>query len=43
MLRPFYLQLRDATVFKWTPELQQTLERVKKEITDGTLRIAIPN
>ena len=42
-LRPFYLQLRDTTDFKWTPELQQTFDRVKKELTDGTLRLAIPN
>ena len=43
ILRPFYLQLRDTTDFKWTPELQQTFDRVKKELTDGTLRLAIPN
>ena len=30
-------------VFKWTPELQQTFDRVKKELTDGTLCLAIPN
>ena len=42
-MRPFYLQLRDATDFKWTPELQQAFDRVKKEFTDGTLRLAIPN
>ena len=43
ILRPFYLQLRDTTDFKWTPELQQTFDRVKKELTDGTLRLANPN
>ena len=43
ILRPFYLQLRDTTDFKWTPELQQIFDRVKKELTDGTLRLAIPN
>ena len=44
ILRLFYLQLRDTTDFKWTPELQQTFDRVKKELTDGTLRLlAIPN
>ena len=43
ILRPFYLQLRDTTDFKWTPELQQTFDRIKKELTDGTLRLAIPN
>ena len=43
ILRPFYHQLRDTTDFKWTPELQQTFDRVKKEATDGTLRLAIPN
>ena len=42
-LRPFYLQLKDTTDFKLTPELQQTFDRVKKELTDGTLRLAIPN
>ena len=31
------------TDFKWTPELQQTFDRTKKELTDGTLRKAIPN
>ena len=41
--RPFYLQLRDNTDFKWTPELQQTFYRVKKKLTDGKLRLAIPN
>ena len=30
-------------VFKWTPELQPTFDRVKKELTDGTLRLAMPN
>ena len=29
--------------FKWTPEQQQTFDRVKKELTDGTLHLAIPN
>ena len=43
ILRPFYLQLWDTTDFKGTPELQQTFDRVKKELTDGTLRLAIPN
>ena len=43
ILRAFYLQLRDTTDFKWTPDLQQTFDRVKKELTDGTLRLAIPN
>ena len=42
-LRLFCLQLRDTTDFKWTPELQQTFDRVKQELTDGTLRLAIPN
>ena len=42
-MRPFYLQLRDTTDFKWTPELQQTFDRVKKEFTDRTLRLAIFN
>ena len=32
ILRPFYLQLRDTTDFKWTPELQQTFDRVKKNL-----------
>ena len=41
--RPFYFQLPDTTDFKWTPELQQTFDRVKKELTDGKLRLAIPN
>ena len=41
--RPFYLQLRDTTDFKWTSALQQTFDRVKKELTDGPLRLAIPN
>ena len=39
----FFLQLRDTTDFKWTPELQQTFDTVKKELTDGTLRPAISN
>ena len=26
-----------------TPELQQIFERVKKELTDGTISLAIPN
>ena len=43
ILQPFYLQLRDTTDFKWTPELQQRFDRVKKEFTDGTLRLASPN
>ena len=43
ILRPFYLQLRDTTDFKWTPELQQTFDRVKKELTDATHSLAIPN
>ena len=43
ILRTFYFQLRDPTYFKWTPELQQIFDRVKKELTDGTLRLAIPN
>ena len=30
ILRLFYVQLRDTTDFKWTPELQQTFDRVKK-------------
>ena len=42
-LRLFYLQLRDTTDFKRTPELQQTFDRVKNQLTDGTLRLAIPN
>ena len=41
--RRFYLQLRDTTDFKCTPELQQTFDRVKKELTDRTLLLAIPN
>ena len=32
ILRPFYLQPRDTTDFKWTPELQQTFIRVKKNL-----------
>ena len=32
IFRPFYLQLRDTTDFKWTPELQQTFDRVKKNL-----------
>ena len=43
ILRPFYLQFRDTTDFTWTPELQQTFERIKKKRTDGTLRLALPN
>ena len=43
ILRAFYLQLRDTTDFKCTPELQQTFDKVKKELTDATLRFAIPN
>ena len=43
IFRPFYLQLRDTTDLKWTPELQQTFAIVKRELTDGTLRLAIPN
>ena len=43
ILQPFCLQLRDTKNFKWTPELQQTFDRVKKELTDGTHRLAIPN
>ena len=43
ILRPFYLQLQDTTDFKRTAELQQTFDRVKKELKDGTLRFAIPN
>ena len=43
VLRFFNLQLRDTTDLKWTAKLQQTFDRVKKEITDGTLRLAIPN
>ena len=39
----FYLQLRDTTDFKWTPEPERTFDRIKKELTDGTLRLAIPN
>ena len=42
-LRCFYLQLRDTADFKWTPELQQKFDRVQKELTDRTLRLAIPN
>ena len=42
-LRPFCQQLRDTVDFKWTPQLQQKFNRVKKELTDGTLRLAIPN
>ena len=30
-------------IFIWTAELQQTFDRMKKELTDGTLRLAIPN
>ena len=36
------MQLRGTTDFKWTSELQQTFDRVK-ELTDGTLRLAIRN
>ena len=43
ILRPFYLQLRDTTDFTWTPKLQQLFDRVKKELTDGKLRLANPN
>ena len=39
----FYLQFRNTVDFKWTPELQQNLDRVKKELTDGKLRFVIPN
>ena len=42
-LRPFYLQLRDKAEFKWTLELQQTFDKIKTELTDGTIRLAIPN
>ena len=41
--RPFYLLIRDTVDFKWTPQLQQTFDRVNKEFTDGTLRLANPN
>ena len=41
MLRPFYLQLRDTTDFKWTPEWQETFDKVKKELMSGTLRLGI--
>ena len=43
ILRPFYLQLRDTTDFEWTPELQQTFDRIKKELMEGALYLAIPN
>ena len=43
ILRLFYLQIRDTVNFKWTLEFQQTFDRVKKELTDGALRLAIPN
>ena len=43
ILRPFCVQLWDTTDFKWTPELQQTFDCVKKELTDGTFRLAFPN
>ena len=38
-----FISNTDTTDFKWTPELQQTFDRVKKELTDGTLRLAIAN
>ena len=41
--RPFYIQLRDTTDFKWTSELPQTFDRVKKKPIDGTVRLAILN
>ena len=41
ILRTFYLQLRDTKDFKWTPELQQTFDKVKK-LTDGAFRVAFP-
>ena len=41
-MRPFNLQLRDTTEFEWTPKLQQTFDKVRKELPDGTLRLAIP-
>ena len=41
--KTFYLQLGDTTDFKCAPELQQTFDRVKRELIDATLRLAIPN
>ena len=43
MLFNITIQLQDTTDFNWTPELQQIVDRVKKEFTDGTFRLAIPN
>ena len=43
ILRLFYLNFRDTTDFKWTSELQQTFDKVRKEHMDGTLRLAVPN
>ena len=37
-----FLANSETQDFKWPPELQQTF-RVKKELTKGTLRLAIPN
>ena len=43
IFRSFYFQLRDTTDFNWTPELQHTFDRLKKELTVAKLRLAIPN
>ena len=39
ILIPLYLQLRDTTDFKWTPELQQTFDRVKNGTSASRFQI----
>ena len=43
ILRPLKLELRDTFEFKWTPELHQIFDKLKKKLTDCTLRLVIPN
>ena len=43
ILRSFYLQLSETVDFLWTLELQRSVDSVKKELKDGTLRLTIRN